>query len=84
MSALSTGQWIKIYLEPFDPVDFIYCQLDNVDLAGCAAEKQMRTALQQAGVENALLAQAAQDEILETFTVFKALLQGSIVRSTRS
>ncbi len=74
--ALATGQDIKIFLEPFDPVDFIHHQLDKVDIQNCAGEKCMRKTLQQAGVSANILSTAVQEEVFNTFEIFRALMQG--------
>jgi hypothetical protein len=75
--ALTTGQDIRVYLEPFDPVDFIRCQLDEVEISGYTTEKEMRLALLQAGVASQILAVAVKTEVEETFTLFKAMLAGA-------
>jgi len=76
LHSLITGQNIKIYLEPFDPVDYIRHQLADVDIAGIQHEKQMRQALLQAGVSANILSIAVQTEIYETFNIFRAMMQG--------
>ncbi len=77
LNALTTGQWLKIYLEPFDAVDYICHQLDEVDIARCVTEKQKRQALQEAGVGDIILASAVRDEVEETFNLFRGLMQGA-------
>jgi hypothetical protein len=70
--ALTTGQDVKIYLEPFDPVDYIRHQLKNVEVqAHLGGEKDIRLILQQAGVANHVLATAVREEIFEVFELFK-------------
>jgi hypothetical protein len=76
LSALITGQDIKIFLEPFNPVDYIYHQLKKVNIEGCTNEKLIRTALHQVGVSDSILALAVREEVLETLEVFKTLMQG--------
>jgi hypothetical protein len=74
LHALTTGQDVKIYIEPFDPVDYIRYQLSDVDIPQIEPEeKQARLVLRRAGVADSILAVATQEEILETFAVFKAL-----------
>ncbi|MBI1880007.1 MAG: hypothetical protein HYR94_17615 [Chloroflexi bacterium] len=73
--ALTTGQDIHIFLEPFDPVDFIRHQLNEVEVKPDADEKSMRTALRQAGVPDVVLATAIQTEISATSKLIKALAQ---------
>jgi hypothetical protein len=73
--ALTTGQDVKIYLEPFDPVDYIYHQLNDVDIQNCTDEKRMRLALQQAGVSSPILATATKEEVIETLELFDLLMQ---------
>lgn len=70
--ALTTGQDVKIYLETFDPVDYICQGLENVDVqARVGGEKDMRLILQQAGVANHILAAAVREEIFEVFELFE-------------
>jgi hypothetical protein len=75
LHALITGQDVKIYLESFDPVDYLYHQLDDVDLQSCTDEKRMRAALRQAGVAAAILATATKEEIFDTIEIFHLLMQ---------
>jgi len=74
LHALTTGQDIRVFLEPFDPVDYIRHQFKDVNIAGCTTEKLMRIALRQAGVAAGILATAGQEEILATFEIFKQLM----------
>ena len=74
LHALNTGQDVKIMMEPFDPVDYIHHQLQDVDIQNCSDEKSMREALRCAGVSAVILATAVQTEIFETFGIFKALM----------
>lgn len=74
--ALNTGQDVWVIMEPFNPVDYIQHQLQDVDIQNCDDEKSMRAALSQAGVSAAILATAVQAEVFETFDIFKALMQG--------
>lgn len=76
--ALITGQDVKIFLEPFDPVDYIRCQLDEVDIQNCNNEKQIRVALRAAGVNSTILALAVNDEVVATFELFKAMMRGEL------
>jgi hypothetical protein len=77
--ALTTGQDISIFLEPFDPLDFIRCYLHQVEIKADAAEKSMRVALHQAGVPHAVLATATQAEVAETCALIQALRRGETV-----
>ena len=74
--ALTTGQDVKIFLEPFDPVDYIRRQLDEVDIQNCDDEKEIRVALKSAGVNSNILALAINDEVVATFELFKAMMRG--------
>jgi hypothetical protein len=74
--ALTTGQDISIFLEPFDPVDFIRHYLHQVEIKADADEKSMRVALHHAGVPHSILAIAAQAEVTETYSLIQALLWG--------
>lgn len=73
--ALTTGQDIHIFLESFDPVDFIRYQFNPVEINADAAEKAMRQSLRQAGVAEAILALATQAEVAETCGLIRALTQ---------
>jgi hypothetical protein len=73
LHALVTGQAIKIYLEPFDPVDYIYRQFDEISLEPNPDERQMREVLQKTGVSNAILATAIREEVAETYQVLQDL-----------
>ena len=75
LRALTTGQDIQIFIEPFDPVDYVRSKLQNVELAKCTTEKQGRGALQQAGVSSSILAMATQSEVTRTLEVFKQLMR---------
>ncbi len=75
--ALTTGQDVKIFLEPFDPVDYIYHQLKDVDIQNCIDERCMRESLRLAGVSATILSIAVQEEVFETFGIFKALMHGN-------
>lgn len=79
LSALTTGQRIKIYLEPFDPVDFIKHQLEwaAVNNHHPETEKGMRLALKKAGVGDALLATAVKPEIEEAFGLLAQMMNGT-------
>ncbi|MBE7553243.1 MAG: hypothetical protein HS126_19405 [Anaerolineales bacterium] len=74
--ALTTGQDVSIFLEPFDPVDFIRHYLSQVEIKADADEKSMRAALDRAGVPHAVLATAAQAEVTETCALIQTLLRG--------
>lgn len=74
--ALTTGQDIHIFLEPFDPVDFIRHYLNQVEIKADADEKSMRTALHHAGVPHPILATAVQAEVAETYSLIQALRRG--------
>jgi hypothetical protein len=73
--ALIEGQQVNLYLEPFNPVDYIHQQLKEVDMPVEADEKSMRRALQQAGVTDSILALATQSEVKQTYAVFQGLHQ---------
>lgn len=75
LHALTTGQQVSIFMEPFDPVDFICQQLREVESTG-EDERTMRQALRQAGVTAEILALATQAEVVEAFALVKALGQG--------
>lgn len=78
LHALTTGQDVKIYMEPFDPVDYIRYQLKDIELQQTDHdEKQTRLALRQAGIADSILATATQKEIFEAFDIFQALAQAS-------
>jgi hypothetical protein len=74
--ALTTGQDIQVFLEPFDPVDYVRHKLESAELPEGMDEKQARRALQQAGLADKILATATQAEVFETLTLVKALAQG--------
>jgi hypothetical protein len=74
--ALSTGQDIQVFLESFDPVDYMRHKLEPVELPAGMDEKQARQALQQAGLADAILATATQADVFETLTLVKTLTQG--------
>ncbi|GIK43490.1 MAG: hypothetical protein BroJett011_73230 [Chloroflexota bacterium] len=74
--ALTTGQDISIFLEPFDPLDFIRHYLHQVEIKANADEKSMRATLDDAGVPHAVLTAAAQAEVAETCTLIQALRRG--------
>lgn len=74
--ALTTGQDISIFLEPFDPVDFIRHYLHQVEIKADADEKSMRSALDHAGVPRSVLATAAQAEVAETCALIQTLQRG--------
>jgi hypothetical protein len=79
LHALAAGQEVKIFLEPFDPVDYIRCQLQNIAVNAETDEKAIRQILQKVGVAADILATATQPEIFETFALVKALAQGNLV-----
>ena len=74
--ALVTGQDVRIYMEPFDPVDYIRYQLKDVDYGATTDAKQARLALREAGVADSILATAVREEIFEAFEIFLRLKQG--------
>lgn len=76
--ALTTGQDISVFLEPFDPVDYIRHWLNQVEIKADADEKSMRAVLYRAGVDPAILAMAVQGEVAETYALIQALLQGEM------
>jgi len=71
--ALTTGQEINIYLEPFDPVDYLHHHLAQVSFEADADEKSLRRALRHAGVADAVLATATRAEVIETANLISAL-----------
>ncbi len=73
LSALSTGQDIHIFMEPFDPIDYIRQNLAHVESAACKTEKDVRQALHNAGISYKILALAERDEVGNTFKVLYAL-----------
>lgn len=75
LDALVTGQAIKIYLEPFDLVDYIYRQFDEITLVPSPDERHMREALQKIGVSDTILATAIQEEVAETYQTLQTLAQ---------
>jgi hypothetical protein len=74
--ALSTGQDVWVFLEPFDPVDYLRHQFNDVDFEVVTTAKLRRLALREAGVADEILAKAVEEEVLEAFGVFQALKQG--------
>lgn len=72
LNALITGQDVKIFFEPFDPVDYIYRQLAEVN-AESNDEASVRRALQQAGVPDMALALATQSEVMAAIEILKAM-----------
>lgn len=70
---LTTGQEINIYLEPFDPIDYLRHTLAEVSFEADADEKTLRRALRHAGVSDAVLATATQAEVIETANLIGAL-----------
>ena len=76
--ALTSGQDVKIFLEPFDPVDYIRCQLDDVNIEDCGSEKKIRMALNEAGVADNILALAVKDEVIATFRLFQTMMHGDL------
>jgi hypothetical protein len=72
LHALTTGQDTDIFLEPFDPVDYLRYQFHQIEIKADADEKSMRVALRQAGVPNDILATAVQAEIVETYRLIGA------------
>ncbi|HXV44167.1 MAG TPA: hypothetical protein VEC96_13960, partial [Anaerolineae bacterium] len=79
LNALISGQDVHIFLEAFDPVDFMRHQLSTVKIKADAEEEQRRAALREAGVSEATLAAATQTEIFETFALLEALVQGDTI-----
>jgi hypothetical protein len=77
--ALTTGQDVSIFLEPFDPLNFIRHYLSQVEIKADADEKSMRATLDRVGVPHAVLATTAQAEVAETWTLIQALLQRQTV-----
>ena len=76
--ALTTGQDIKIFLEPFDPVDYIDHKLATVELVelrDATDEKLVRERLHLAGVPDKVLALATQTEVLATGSLLHRLSQ---------
>jgi hypothetical protein len=76
LHALVSGQEVKIFLEPFEPIDFIRHQLKTLELLPDATEKSMRQSLYQAGIPTEVLAIATQTEVTDTFALIKALVAG--------
>ncbi|GAB4456825.1 MAG: hypothetical protein Kow0031_37880 [Anaerolineae bacterium] len=76
LSALNTGQGVKIYLEPFDPVDYIKHHLGEAANGYARSEKEMRLALKKAGVGDALLATAVQAEVEVAYNLIHQMMQG--------
>jgi hypothetical protein len=76
LNALSTGQDIRIFLEPLDPVDYIRYQLMKAKPVANADEKAMRIALRQAGVPDPILATATLAEVSATYELVMGLSQG--------
>ncbi|MDX1522157.1 MAG: hypothetical protein R3264_11055 [Anaerolineae bacterium] len=79
LQALTSGQAIQVYLEPFDPVDFIHQQFTAIRLTDNPDERTVREILRTAGVSDYLLATAVQEEVFATFDIFKALHEGNSV-----
>ncbi|GIK43647.1 MAG: hypothetical protein BroJett011_74800 [Chloroflexota bacterium] len=74
LSALTTGQDLKIYLEPFDPIDYIQQHLNETHIDSNPPENAMRKTLQSVGISDAALAVAEQAEVAETFEIIKAII----------
>jgi hypothetical protein len=79
LNALTTGQWIKIFFEPFNPVQFLSSQFQIIGPKACKTEKEKRLALRAAGVNDHILATAARSEIKETCDLITALYQSRAV-----
>ena len=73
LSALATGQDIHIFMESFDPIDYIRQNLTHVDSIACKTEKDVRQTLYDAGISYKILALAERDEIGNTFKLLYAL-----------
>ncbi len=70
---LSSGQDVQIILEPFSPVDYIYRQLQRVDIRYTQQERAVRTALLKVGVPADTLAVAERSEVAESFMLVKQM-----------
>ena len=75
--ALTTGQDSRIFLEPFDPVEYLRHLLNPIEIKASADEKSMRRSLQQAGLADAILATANQAEVTTAHELITALAQGN-------
>ena len=74
--ALSTGQEIRVCLEPFDPIDYLRCKFRDIDFEVVTKPGLKRLALHEAGVADMILAMAVEDEIDQAFDILRALKQG--------
>ena len=81
LHALITGQWIKIFFEPFNPEQYVRSQFQAIDPKTCRTEKDKRRALQTAGVEDRVLAAATRSEVKESCDLIVALFQSRTVPS---
>jgi hypothetical protein len=79
LNALVTGQDIKVFMEPFDPVDYIRYQFRDVELETVDTPKQIRMALREAGIADTILATAIREEVRQVFDLFKSLKQGILL-----
>jgi hypothetical protein len=75
LHTLTTGQIVEIFLEPFNPVDYVRHMLEQVDLTGRDNERARRLMLQEVGVENDILATATRAEIDDTCRLFQRLME---------
>jgi hypothetical protein len=73
LNALATGQSIRIFFEPFNPVQYLRSQFQIIDPKACKTEKESRLALQAAGVEDHILAAATRSEIKKACGLIAAL-----------
>jgi hypothetical protein len=75
LHTLTSGQIVEIFLEPFNPVDYVRHMLRRVEMSNRDTEKTKRLMLQEAGVDNNILATATHSEVEDTCRLFERLMQ---------
>jgi hypothetical protein len=74
LSSLTTGQDIKIYLEPFDSINYLHQHLNQLEIESNPHESSMRKLLQRVGISDTVLAVTEQEEIVGTFEIVKGIV----------
>jgi hypothetical protein len=75
LNALTTGQDVRVTMEPFNPVDYLRFQFKDVPLEA-STMPQIRRTLHAAGVADAILATAVDQQALDAFEILTSLKQG--------